>query len=310
MNLSGVLPVDKPAGMTSHDVIQKLRQILYTKRIGHTGTLDPDASGVLLACVGRATKVVQFLAEYDKTYEAVIRLGITTDTYDGEGKITGIKEDFKTGPGQIRKVIDSFKGKIWQIPPLHSAIKYKGKRLYQYARAKKKVERRKREVEIKDLEVLNINEPYVKLRISCSKGTYVRSLAFDVGQKLGCGAYLFSLLRTRIGPFKLPDALSLEDISDVRSEGKIPDILIPIEQALAHLPSVVVKENFTEKVRHGVPLIPLSVLSTEGDFKGNQTVSIKDDRKNILAIGKALSPAKNFQDLNYKNRLIDYIRVI
>jgi len=118
MNLSGVLPVDKPAGMTSHDVIQKLRQILYTKRIGHTGTLDPDASGVLLACVGRATKVVQFLAEYDKTYEAVIRLGITTDTYDGEGKITGIKEDFKTGPGQIRKVIDSFKGKIWQIPPL------------------------------------------------------------------------------------------------------------------------------------------------------------------------------------------------
>jgi len=310
MNLSGVLPINKPSGVTSHDVIQRLRQILNIKRIGHTGTLDPSASGVLLACVGKATKVVQFLTEYDKEYEAVIKLGITTDTYDGDGEITEIKEDFKISPDRIRKVIDSFKGRIWQVPPLHSAIKYKGKKLYQYARAKEKVEVKKREVKITELEVLDINMPFVKLKISCSKGTYIRSLAFDVGQKLGCGAYLFSLQRTRVGPFKLQEALGLEKISAVEDENKICDLLIPIEKALAHLPSVVVKESFTEKVRHGVPLAPSSVLSIEKDFDQDQTISIKDGQKNIIAIGKALSSARNFLDSDYKNKLFEYVRVI
>ena len=310
MNLSGVLPINKPSGVTSHDVIQRLRQILNIKRIGHTGTLDPSASGVLLACVGKATKVVQFLTEYDKEYEAVIKLGITTDTYDGEGEITGIKEDFKISPDRIRKVIDSFKGRIWQVPPLHSAIKYKGKKLYQYARAKEKVEVKKREVKITDIDVLDIDLPFVKLKISCSKGTYIRSLAFDVGQKLGCGAYLFSLQRTRVGPFKLQEALGLEKISDVEDENKICDLLIPIEKALAHLPSMVVKEGFVQKVRHGVPLAPSAVLSIEGDFGQDQSISIKDNQKNIIAIGKALSPAKNFLDSDYKKKLFEYIRVI
>lgn len=310
MNLSGVLVVNKPSGVTSHDVIQRLRHILHTRRIGHTGTLDPGASGVLLACVGKATKVVQLLTEYDKEYEAVIKLGVTTDTYDGEGEITGKKEDFEIGPHQIRRVVDSFKGEIWQIPPLYSAIKYKGKKLYQYARAKKKVEVKKREVEIKDIEVLDVDIPYVKLRIRCSKGTYIRSLANDLGEKLGCGAYLFSLRRTRVGPFKLQEALGLEKISNVEDEDKIQDLLIPIEKVLAHLPSVVVKESFAEKVRHGVSLTASSVLSTEGDFKKNQTISIKDDRKNIIAIGKALSSAKNFLDSEYKSKLFEYMRVI
>ncbi len=310
MNLSGVLPVNKPSGVTSHDVIQRLRQILQIRRIGHAGTLDPRASGVLLACMGKATKVVQFLTEYDKEYEAVIKLGITTDTYDGEGEITEKKDDFKISPDEIRKVIDTFKGKIWQIPPLHSAIKYKGKRLYQYARAKREVERKKREVEIKDIEVLDINIPYVKLKVSCSKGTYIRSLAFDVGKKLGCGAYLFSLQRTRVGPFKLEEALGLEMISDVEKEGKIQGHLIPIEKALAHLPSVVVKESCAEKVQHGIPLAPSLVLSVEGNFGQNQSISIKDNQKKIIAIGKALSSAKNFMDSEYKNNLFEYIRVI
>ncbi len=310
MNLSGVLPVNKPTGITSHDVIQRLRQTLCTRGIGHTGTLDPRASGLLLACVGKANKVVQFLTEFDKEYEAVIELGITTDTYDGEGKITKIEENLKISSDQTRKVIDSFKGRIWQIPPLYSAIKYKGKKLYEYARAKKKVKREKREVEIKNIDVVDIDIPYVKLRISCSKGTYVRSLAFDVGQKLGCGAYLYSLRRNRVGPFKLEDALGLEKISDVEKEGKLQDHLIPIEKALAHLPSVMVKESFTEKVRHGVPLAASSVLSTEGDFKKNQTISIKDNQKNIIALGKALSSANKFLDPDYKNKLFQYIRVI
>lgn len=310
MDLSGILVVNKPSGVTSHDLIQRLRQILRTRRIGHTGTLDPQASGVLLACVGKATKVAQFLTRHDKEYEAKIKLGITTDTYDSHGKIKETKDELKISADQIRKAVDSFKGKIWQIPPLHSAIKYKGKRLYQYARAGKEVRIKKREVEIKHIQVVEIEIPYVKLRISCSKGTYIRSLAHDLGQKLGCGAYLFSLRRTRVGPFKLQEATDLEDISDTENERKLRDLLIPIERALDHLPSVVVKAGFGDKVRRGAPLLSSSLMSVETDFEESQTVSIKDDRKSILAIGKALCSSKRFVNQNPENKLFEYIRVI
>ncbi len=310
MNLSGILVVNKPSGVTSHDLIQRLRQILRTRRIGHTGTLDPQASGVLLACVGKATKVAQFLTRHDKEYEAEIKLGLTTDTYDSHGKIKEIKDELKISADQIRKAVDSFKGKIWQIPPLHSAIQYKGKRLYQYARAGKEVQIEKREVEIKHIQVMDIEIPYVKLRISCSKGTYVRSLAHDLGQKLGCGACLFSLRRTRVGPFKLQEASDLEDISDVGNESKLRNLLIPIERALDHLPSVVVKAGFGDKVRHGAPVVSSSLMSVEADFEESQTVSIKDHRKSILAIGKALCSSNRFLDQNPENKLFEYIRVI
>lgn len=143
MNLSGVLVVNKPSGMTSHDVIEKLRRILHVRGIGHAGTLDPNAEGILLACVNRAAKVAQFLTEHDKEYEAVIKLGVTTDTYDGEGKIIKTNQDLKISAEKIREAVFSFKGRIWQTPPLYSAIKYKGKKLYQYARADEKVERKK-----------------------------------------------------------------------------------------------------------------------------------------------------------------------
>lgn len=310
MSLSGILVVNKSTGVTSHDVIQRLRQILHIRRIGHTGTLDPGASGVLLACIGKATKVVQFLTEYDKEYEGVIKLGITTDTYDSDGRIIGVKSDYVINPEKMAREMDSFRGEIWQIPPLYSAVRQNGKRLYQYARAKKKVERKKRKVEIKDIHLIDISQPYVKFRINCSKGTYVRSLAHDWGEKLGCGAHLFSLQRTGVGPFRLQDGFALEDIWNVQNEGKISDILVPIEKALAHLPSVLVKEEFAEKVWHGLPLVSSSVKSTERDFDQNQTISIKDQGKNIIAIGKALSSSKKFLDLNYKDKLFAYVRVI
>jgi tRNA pseudouridine55 synthase len=251
--------------------------------MGHTGTLDPEASGVLLACVGRATKVAQFLSGCDKDYDAKIRLGV---------------------------IVDSFKGKIWQRPPMHSAIRYQGKRLYQYARAKQEVQIEKREVEIKRIEVVDINMPYVELRISCSKGTYVRSIAFDIGQRLGCGAYLSSLRRTRVGRFTLRQALDLERISEIEAQDRIQDVLIPIETALAHLPSVVVKEDFAQRIRHGVPLLSPSVLSTEKDFEQNQTISIRDVGEKVIAIGKALCPKEKFLDLDWRDKLFEYIRVI
>ena len=302
--------VDKPTGVTSHDVVQELRRILGTKRVGHTGTLDPAASGVLLACVGKGTKVAQFLTAYDKEYRAVVRLGATTDTYDGEGEIEETKQDCQVSLERIIDAIDSFRGEIWQLPPLHSAIKYKGKRLYQYAREKKEVERTKRKVEIKEISIKGVNMPYVELKVSCSKGTYVRSLAHDVGQKLGCGAYLFSLRRTKVGPYGLQDALSPERISEVKKEGKISEALISIEEALAHLPSVAVQEDSVARVQHGVPLVSSSVSKVEGSFEPGQTVSITDEQGRIIAMGKALSRSEKFRDSSYKSQLVEYLRVL
>lgn len=310
MNLSGVLSVNKPTGMTSHDVIDELRRILETKRIGHTGTLDPDADGVLLICINQATKVAQFLTEMDKEYQAVIKLGITTDTYDRAGRVIKTEENLNIGVNEIKMAILSFTGRIQQTPPIYSAIKQNGKRLYQYARAHKKVEAKRREVEITELEVLDIDIPWVHLKIACSKGTYIRSLAFDIGEKLGCGAHLFSLRRTRIGPFRWEDSLSLQKITDIQANGGIKSVLLPVEKAIGHLPSVVVSDSFAEKVKDGIPLKSSSVLAVEGDIKADQTISLKDRKKQIIAIGKALADSGDFLDSKYGNRLFEYRRVI
>ncbi len=310
MNLSGVLVVDKPKGMTSHDVVDHLRRILGTRKIGHGGTLDPGADGVLLVCINKATKLVQFLNQYDKEYEAVIKLGVTTDTYDAEGKVLQVKDDFEIKADQIRDAVSSFKGQIQQTVPLYSALKFRGKPMYRYARANVKVEPKRREVEIKSVEILDINLPLARLRISCSKGTYIRSLASDLGEKLGCGACLFSLRRTRVGPFKAGDTLSLESISDIQIARRIEDILLPIEKIMTDFPSVVVEDSFSDRIQHGLPLKPSSVLSVEGDFNVNQTISVKDKRKRVIAFGRALTSAENFLDLNYSSSLFEYLRVI
>lgn len=310
MNLSGVLVVDKPKGMTSHDVVDHLRRILGTRKIGHGGTLDPGADGVLLVCINKATKLVQFLNQYDKEYQAVIKLGVVTDTYDAEGKVLHVKENLEMGEDQIRDAVSSFKGRIRQTVPLYSALKFQGKPMYHYARSNVKVEPKRREVEIKNLEILDIKMPLVHLRINCSKGTYIRSLASDLGEKLGCGACLFSLRRTGVGPYQASEALSLEDISHIQTDGRIEEILLPIERIMSDFPSVVVEDSFSDRIQHGIPLKSSSVLSVEGDFEVNQTISVKDKRKRIIAFGRALTSAKNFLDLNYDSRLFEYLRVI
>ncbi|MCK4428067.1 MAG: tRNA pseudouridine(55) synthase TruB [candidate division Zixibacteria bacterium] len=310
MSLSGLLVVNKKTKMTSHDVVEKLRRILNFKKIGHAGTLDPNASGILLACLGKATKIAKFLTEYDKEYEAVIKLGVTTDTYDQEGKIIQIENDLKISEVEVRRAVESFKGEIWQTPPLYSAIKQKGKKLYQYARAGKQVERKKRKVIIKDVRVLEIKLPYVKLKVSCSKGTYIRSLANDIGERLGCGAHLFSLCRTRIGPFELKDALDLEAMEEIRNEDKIGNFLISVEKVLAHIPSVVVKDGFAKRIREGPNLFPSSVSSAEKEFNKDQMICIKNNQKEIIAIGKALRSSDEFLDERCKDKLFEYSRVL
>jgi tRNA pseudouridine55 synthase len=310
MNLSGVLLVNKPTGITSHDVIDQLRRILDTRRIGHTGTLDPGADGILLICINQATKVAQFLTEMDKEYQAVIKLGVTTDTYDRAGRVIKTEENLNISIDEIKKAILSFTGRIQQTPPVYSAIKQNGKRLYQYARANQKVEARRREVEIGKLEILGIDIPWVHLKIACSKGTYIRSLAFDIGEKLGCGAHLFSLCRTRIGPFKWEDSLSLQKVTNIQDTGGIKTVLLSIEKAVGHLPSVVVSGSFAKKIKDGIPLKSSAVMAVEGDINENQTISLKNEQKQIIAIGKALADTGKFLDLKYPNRLFEYLRVI
>lgn len=310
MSLSGLLVVNKQTKMTSHDVVEKLRRMLRLKKIGHAGTLDPNASGILLACLGKATKIAGFLTEYDKEYEAVIKLGVTTDTYDQEGKVIQIKDDLKITEEEVKKTVGSLKGEIWQTPPLYSAIKQKGKKLYEYARAGQEVERNKRKIFIKDIQVLEINLPYVKLRVNCSKGTYIRSLAHDIGERLGCGAHLFSLCRTKVGPFEPKHALDLEAIEKIQSEGKIEDFLIPIEKVLANIPSVVVKNGFAERIKEGPILFPSSVSSTEKDFDKDQMICIKNNQREIIALGKALCSSDGFLDEKRKDKLFEYWRVI
>jgi len=310
MSLSGLLVVNKKTKMTSHDVVEKLRRMLNFKKIGHAGTLDPNASGILLICVGKATKIAKLLTEYDKEYEAVIKLGVTTDTYDQEGKIIQMKDDLNISEVEVIRAVESFRGEIWQTPPLYSAIKQKGKKLYQYARAGKQVDRKKRRVIIKDVRVLEIKLPYVKLKVSCSKGTYIRSLANDIGERLECGAHLFSLCRTRIGPFKLKDALDSEAIEEIWNEDKTGDFLISIEKVLAYIPSVVVKDGFAKRIKEGPNLFPSSVLSPEKEFDKDQMICIKNNQREIIAIGKALRSSDEFLDENRKDRLFEYSRVL
>lgn len=280
------------------------------KSIGHAGTLDPGASGLLLACVGRATKIVQFLTRYDKEYEAVIKLGLATDTFDGDGKVTAVHSGDPPDTNQIEKVLHSFEGRMLQTPPPYSAVKHKGKKLYQYARAREKVEVNPREIEIKDLLVLDIQPPCVKFRVRCSKGTYIRSLASEIGERLGCGAHLSELRRTGVGPFRLEDALTLKELEDTWLKGDISSVMVPIEAALSHLPRVTVKKEFSDRVRHGAAFDRAWVKSLPGDFQRDDWISVRDQDDQVLAVGKALASSSEFFNENHRGKVFEYTRVI
>ncbi len=231
--MQGIIAVNKDRGFTSFDVVAKLRGILKTKKIGHTGTLDPEARGVLVVCVGKATKLVETLMDHDKTYEAGLHLGRKTDTCDIWGE-TISENALNVTEDEVRQVIYSFKGPQKQIPPMYSAKKVDGKKLYELAREGKSVERKAVDIEIYDIAIHEISLPEVRFRVSCSKGTYIRSLCHDIGEKLGCGGCMSSLLRTQTGNFTLENAHSLDEIQKAADEGRIEDILIPIDRVLGY----------------------------------------------------------------------------
>ncbi len=261
MEIDGILPLLKPKGMTSHDCVAKLRGILKTRKIGHTGTLDPEVTGVLPICIGKATKVAQYMSDYSKTYECEVTLGFSTTTEDFTGEIIEEKPVKELiSKQQLNEVMAAFSGEIEQIPPMYSAVKVNGKRLYEYARAGIVVERPSRRVVIHNLTVLTepelIEENKLKFsfRVHCSKGTYVRTLAVDIGKQLGYPAHMSALVRTASGPFTLEDCLTFEEIERKFKSEELQQKLFKIEDALAFLKRIQVDDDIAFKVLNGAVL--------------------------------------------------------
>ncbi len=236
--INGFVVVDKPAGITSHDVVSRVRRILGTRKVGHTGTLDPFATGVLPVAVNDGTKVIPFLDEGSKTYEALLRLGVTTDTLDLTGEILSESDISCITREQFLSCLTNFTGAISQVPPMYSAIKQNGQPLYKLARQGVEVERKARDVEIYSLELLSFDLPYAAIRVTCSRGTYVRSLADDIGHQLGCGAALQELRRTASGPFCIENAVTLADLEIAVSEGRVDALCLSPITVLDHLPEI------------------------------------------------------------------------
>lgn len=239
--MKGIINVLKPPGMTSHDVVAFLRRLVHIKKIGHGGTLDPVAAGVLPVYIGKATKAVEFFENTDKEYVAEMLLGVTTDTGDSEGNILSTRQA-NVGIERINHVLMEFTGKIEQIPPMYSAVRHNGRKLYELARRGITVQRKPRTVEIKSLELMYFKENTVTFRTICSKGTYIRTLCEDIGRKLGCGAYLSCLVRTRVGPFHIDKSYTIEEIEQNVSDNDMEKMIIPIDEGLAFLPAVFLPE--------------------------------------------------------------------
>lgn len=244
--IEGVLSIDKPSGLTSHDVVARIRLISGIRRVGHTGTLDPLATGLLIVCLGRATRLAEYLAGQKKEYLAVIRLGQETNTFDAEGTILAEKP-VNVSKSQLLATLDQFKGKIKQIPPMYSAVKIDGQPLYRRARQGKVIDRPAREVTIFELDLRSWQSPDVQIRLVCSSGTYIRVIAHDLGQSLGCGAYLMGLRRTAVGNHRVDTAIPLEDLQKPDWQ----DHLQASDVAVSHLPGVVLAEKEAVSLYHG-----------------------------------------------------------
>ena len=245
--MNGIIIIDKPAGWTSHDVVGKLRGLLHERRIGHGGTLDPMATGVLPVFVGRATRAVEFCENYEKEYIAGIKLGITTDTQDITGNILK-KTAADVSKEALLEVLEQFKGEQEQIPPMYSAVKVGGKKLYELARKGKEIERKPRKIEIKKLELIEAREDgEFLLDIICSKGTYIRTLCSDIGDALGCGGVMSSLRRVRAGAFELGSAISMEYVGKMAQEGKAEEMMLPVDRLFVKYPETSVEKPEEEK---------------------------------------------------------------
>jgi tRNA pseudouridine55 synthase len=314
--MDGIINVLKPPGMTSFDVVAILRGITGVRRIGHAGTLDPMAAGVLPVCVGRAAKAIEFLMDKDKLYRAELTLGITTDTQDTTGTITSRAEP-EVSDSDIADAVSSFEGRYLQIPPMHSAVRVDGKRLYELAREGVEIERQQREVEIFSAKLLDVdrsNGVRALIDIHCSKGTYIRTLCADIGARLGCGGCMSFLLRMRAGPFGISDAITLEELSELKEKGTLHSALIGVDRVFGSLEAYRLDEASEKRFGNGMQ-IPLSQAllldggsnsTVKGDSKDRRGLKISEYRENsglvrvygsngdFIALGMVLDDGKGY----------------
>lgn len=278
--MNGVINVNKPLGMTSHDVVYRLRKLLSIKKIGHTGTLDPDASGVLPMCIGRATKVADMLTAQDKQYIAEVTLGSATDTLDKTGTVTETAEVNVT-EDEVRAVISEFVGCIEQIPPMYSAIKVDGKKLYELAREGVEIERKPRKVCIEAIELLDIDleNKRFSMRVDCSKGTYIRTLCDDIGRRLGCFAHMSALERTKSGRFDIAESYTLEELERMFNEGDL-SFFVPVDKVFEEYPRLIINKNKAFRMCNGTR------VSVQGICEG-ETYRVYDESGNFLTISQA-----------------------
>lgn len=273
MDESGFLNVNKPAGWTSFRIAALVRRRSGVRRVGHTGTLDPAATGVLLICLGTTTRLSEYVMELPKTYRAEVRLGVATDTFDAAGIPVSEADPSGLSREQVEETLASFLGEIEQVPPLFSAVKHAGKPLYRYARSRREVQPRPRRVIIHSLRLLDFQPPLLAIELECGKGTYVRSLAHDLGQRLGCGAHLASLVRLRVGPFALEDACPLPQLEQAFDQGRWQELLLPPDAALAHWPRIDLSEEQATAVRFGQALAAAGLALSPPEPPADGTLS-------------------------------------
>ena len=287
--VDGVLTVKKEAGWTSHDVVAKVRHLLGGVKVGHAGTLDPAATGVLPVLIGRGTRIAEYLVEWDKEYRAVLRLGETTDTQDATGAVLASRVSDRVTSGTIHEVVDRFRGQIEQVPPMYSAVKVGGVPLYRSAREGKTIARDARTIVIHTLEVLAIQGRDVTLGIVCSKGTYVRTLCADIGEALGVGGHMLALERRRVGPLTVDHALTVDEVVSRHALGRLGDDLLSLDHALERLKIVVVDEQTADRVRHGAPIPMAKILrwdrAANRESGAHRPVRIHGTDGRLVAIG-------------------------
>jgi tRNA pseudouridine55 synthase len=291
--IDGMLVVRKEAGWTSHDVVAKVRQILGGTKVGHAGTLDPAATGVLPVLIGKGTRIAEYLLSWDKEYHARLRLGETTDTQDATGTVLQRQAADHVTPDAVRETVRRFQGQIEQVPPMYSAVKVGGVPLYRSARAGKTVAREARTVNVHELEVLAINGADVTLRVVCSKGTYIRTLCADIGDALGVGAHMLALERSRVGPMTLDRALTVDDVLTRHALGRLADHVWSLDDVLSDLPVLVVDGKTADGVRHGVPVAWSGVVvpaQQQAQAASGNPVRIHDAGGRLLAVGRATQP--------------------
>ncbi len=284
--MQGIINIYKEKGWTSHDVVAYLRKKLKIKKVGHTGTLDPEAEGVLPVCIGKATKAAQYITDTTKAYSAELTLGIITDTQDHTGQVIGTRE-VNYEEQTLKAAIQSFVGTYDQIPPMYSALKVNGKKLYQLAREGKEIERKPRKVIFYDIQILTIKGHTIEIAVECSKGTYIRTLCADIGDKLGCGAHMSGLIRTRSGSFNINQSLRLSEVDHHITENTLERVVVPIDQLFENLQTLIIDPKYNRLLYNGNP------LKLEDDW--NQVVYVDnlyrvyDEHRRFIGLYQAVS---------------------